>query len=57
MFLTYYLLFGFIFWLFLFIAGRVHCPTAVDHMLSCILIAMLWPVILIKIVICIVSDK
>ncbi|VGC87528.1 Uncharacterised protein [Klebsiella pneumoniae] len=52
MYLTYYLLFGFIFWLFLFIAGRVHCPTAVDHMLSCVLVTFLWPVIFIKTAIC-----
>lgn len=55
--LAYYLLFGFIFWLFLFIAGRVHCPTAVDHILSCMLITLLWPVILMKVVICIVSNN
>ncbi len=50
--LTYYLLFGVIFWLFLFVAGRVHCPTVVDHILSCVLVTFLWPVIFIKTAIC-----
>ncbi len=50
--LTYYLLFGVIFWLFLFVAGRVHCPTVVDHILSCVLVTFLWPVIFIKTAVC-----
>lgn len=57
MFLTYYLLFGFIFWLFLFIAGRVHCPTIVDHILSCVFVTSLWPVIFIKIAICMMRGE
>ena len=57
MYLNYYLLIGFLLWLFLFIAGRVHCTNVVDHILASLFITALWPVVFIKMAYCILVSK
>lgn len=40
---------------FLLVLGRVHCPTAVDHILALVTLVLMWPLIPVKIAVCLLK--